>query len=1554
MFSVSPSRGSTTEPSPAPAAEDRLGVFISYSRRDCLDFAPQLAKALELLGHRAILDLQGISGAEAWQPRLREMILEADTVVFVMSPESARSEICAWEVEEAYKLGKRIIPLIALPLGEQKPPERLRQLHYIHFYSEPTVPGSGFGQGLAKLDAALKADLGWLRQHRDVLLRAEAWEAKGRDPDRLLRGSALLEAERWAASRPITAPDLTDLQRGYLAASRAGEDADAAAREREVAERERLAREAIAAAERAEAAAKKAEEAQKAREIAQVAAIEAARRAARWSQALLAVSALVFVLIAGLYIVYLQGNLEQDLKIKAQRAESGLLSSYASTLTDARGMGPAGLATLLALEALPDKQEGIERAYVPLAQAQLRRNFRLLREHAVLRGHVNVVKFGRLNLQGTLALTYSDDRTARLWRVSDGQEIARLDIGSNSVESAAFSPDGTTLTVGQGNGSVRIFDAATGKLRAHFKKHWGGVIHVSYDASGQRLATASVDNTARIWDVQTGNLLNTLSGHFHYVTRAVFNASGESVATASFDGTIRVWRLANGAEVLRLTGHEQPVIDVAFQSGGETLASASRDGTVRVWNLENGREVRRFGALRFVLQYVSGNVSEPILSVDGRFALTADSGEKAEIWDIDSQRRVSHLDWSAWGIGQPIFSPDGAYVLALLREASVGVWDARSGDFFEQLDGHRGRIASVATSKSGLDVLTTSFDGSARLWQLNGEFERKLRLEPEIEHDAANLSWDGTLAVTASHGRVKLWDTVNGSKVAELPVIHETTTSLAGDEVPKLRITHVVLSRSKDRLVLAKSDGTVELWDVASSRKLKELLKLDGNIIQVAWSDDGRKIGVLDFNGAPRVIETESGTEVQGFRHGAMTENAINAFAFDGSGEHIVTSGEDYTARVWRIQSGEELFRLRGHTDGVRSAMFSPDGSTIVTASRDGSARIWSISDGRELLVLDGGATPMWRAEFSHDGRLIVTSSDDGNVRLWDAANGELRDLISAGAATSPSAARLRSTDDQLVRIWTGGELRATTIFNDLEELISTAKNRVQRCLDPREREFYFLSAASPQWCQRRNLWPYDVGARIYSANLENMYGRPQKAMREADDIIAMLSQHNDIGSWQLGAAYLARGVAREQLNDRAGADADFKQALDLGHDISRVFLDKAFGLLNDGRNEKALAAFATAISWAARRGSREEWKELAHFERGKALNGLGRENEAVRDFEQVGSNLRVEVIGYHLLQGMTLAQSQPEVASAAFDRALEWSSAQGTDPDLRARVLIARGLTRLETGSSVDGFADLELAGETATPMASAYLLGRAKRLGSSDIEESLRWIEQALNWARREGGSKFDEAEALMERGRLRARQGNLALAWQDFEAVKSLGVPHSQFDTARADLLVRIALDELARGKLDTAFDSVETAIRAAPHDSAMKAVRGLINARRGSCHWAIRDLTSSLRLSKSDVGVLVRYQLSEQTLLLARAECHERQGHPRAAIADYRRVIRSLGSSRTEEATAKSRLKSLGADEGREPVDYEFDEMDEDVRYLDETEEDQTERASENFEVAPTSP
>jgi hypothetical protein len=82
------------------AADGKLKVFISYSRKDASAFADELVAGLELAGFAPFLDRHDIAAGEDWEARLGGLIQEADTVVFVVSPEAVKSDRCGWEVSK--------------------------------------------------------------------------------------------------------------------------------------------------------------------------------------------------------------------------------------------------------------------------------------------------------------------------------------------------------------------------------------------------------------------------------------------------------------------------------------------------------------------------------------------------------------------------------------------------------------------------------------------------------------------------------------------------------------------------------------------------------------------------------------------------------------------------------------------------------------------------------------------------------------------------------------------------------------------------------------------------------------------------------------------------------------------------------------------------------------------------------------------------------------------------------------------------------------------------------------------------------------------------------------------------------------------------------------------------------------------------------------------------------------------------------------------------------------------------------------------------------------
>ena len=194
-------------------AHEKLKVFVSYSRKD-KDFVVWFSDALQAQDVNVFRDLDDILPTEEWWPRIEKLIAAADTVVFVVSPDSVSSEICTREIAVCEKLNKRIAPIVLREVAGHLLPSSLAKLNQVFFTARHE-----YDQALATLAAALRLDIGWIREHTRIGELAMRWDSRGRTGG-LLEGDDLIEAEAWRDRRPKSAPPLTELQRAFIERSR--------------------------------------------------------------------------------------------------------------------------------------------------------------------------------------------------------------------------------------------------------------------------------------------------------------------------------------------------------------------------------------------------------------------------------------------------------------------------------------------------------------------------------------------------------------------------------------------------------------------------------------------------------------------------------------------------------------------------------------------------------------------------------------------------------------------------------------------------------------------------------------------------------------------------------------------------------------------------------------------------------------------------------------------------------------------------------------------------------------------------------------------------------------------------------------------------------------------------------------------------------------------------------------------------------------------------------------------------------------------------------------
>jgi hypothetical protein len=122
------------------SGQSRLGastakVFISYSRRD-LDFADRIDAALKARGFDTLIDRSEIYALEDWWKRIEALIAQADTIVFILSPDAVASEVCQSEARFAVSLNKRLAPVVHRRVEDSRVPLELARLNFIFFDDE--------------------------------------------------------------------------------------------------------------------------------------------------------------------------------------------------------------------------------------------------------------------------------------------------------------------------------------------------------------------------------------------------------------------------------------------------------------------------------------------------------------------------------------------------------------------------------------------------------------------------------------------------------------------------------------------------------------------------------------------------------------------------------------------------------------------------------------------------------------------------------------------------------------------------------------------------------------------------------------------------------------------------------------------------------------------------------------------------------------------------------------------------------------------------------------------------------------------------------------------------------------------------------------------------------------------------------------------------------------------------------------------------------------------------------------------------------------------------
>jgi len=175
-----------------------------------------------------------------------------------------------------------------------------------------------------------------------------------------------------------------------------------------------------------------------------------------------------------------------------------------------------------------------------------------------------------------------------------GGEVRSLAGHKGAVTSVAYSPDGTYLLSGGEDGTLKLWETATGREVRTFTGHKAGVTSVAFSPDGSTAVSGSNDSTLRLWDVASGKELRATDGLGWKIAGVAFSADGKFVASAADDNQVKLWSVPKLELVRALTGHGWRVTSVAFSPTGDSPLSGSEDDSLKLWDMSKGRRRARF------------------------------------------------------------------------------------------------------------------------------------------------------------------------------------------------------------------------------------------------------------------------------------------------------------------------------------------------------------------------------------------------------------------------------------------------------------------------------------------------------------------------------------------------------------------------------------------------------------------------------------------------------------------------------------------------------------------------------------------------------------------------------------------------------------------------------------------------------------------------------------------------------------------------------------------------------------------------------------------------
>jgi WD40 repeat protein len=263
----------------------------------------------------------------------------------------------------------------------------------------------------------------------------------------------------------------------------------------------------------------------------------------------------------------------------------------------------------------------------------------------------------------------------------------------------------------------------------------------------------------------------TFEAHESYVLGLKFTADSQTLLSCGMDNVVKLWSVDSWKHVRTLEGHAHSVHTMALAPDEKTLVTGSSDKTVKLWSFPEGKEMK-------TLQDRKQVVSAVRISADGEWLAAASYGGRAMIWTLSGEPVVG-IKASMKNLSSVDFSHDRKLLATCGLGDEIFLWYLPTGAQAGVLTGHKTAVMNLKFVQNGRFLMSIGYEQTIKFWDTNTWKEARM-LRPEVPTARGiAFSHDEKLAALLLEGRVDIMDLESWSKLKELTIGAKSVGSAA-------------------------------------------------------------------------------------------------------------------------------------------------------------------------------------------------------------------------------------------------------------------------------------------------------------------------------------------------------------------------------------------------------------------------------------------------------------------------------------------------------------------------------------------------------------------------------------------------------------------------------------------------------------------------------------------------------------------------------------------------------------------------------------------------------